>query len=436
MPYRHDVSRCLAAGIGPSGLGDAAFRAVLGETVAALDDLRAARVARSLPLLALPDKSDDLDGLDQVAARLRAEFDRVVVFGIGGSSLGGRTLCALAEPQARPLFVDNIDPHGMDRLLASLDLARTGFLVITKSGGTAETLIQMLVTLDALRRTVGREQVAPHFVLVSQPGASPLRRLAADWGIAVLDHDPGVGGRFSVLSLVGLLPALIAGLDAVAVRAGAAEVLAATLDAADPHDAAPAVGAALSIGLAREHGLATTVLMPYVDRLAPFGHWFVQLWAESLGKNETGTTPLTALGATDQHSQLQLFLDGPRDKMFSLITLDGGGLGPRVAADLAADPEIAYLRGRAVGDLMDAEQRATRDTLAAQGRPVRVFELARLDEQALGALFMHFELETIIAARLLGVDPFDQPAVEQGKVLARDYLAAGEAGAGNGGNGR
>ena len=432
LPYSQRIETCLAAHIGAGGLEADAYAATLAETAAALDELRARRADASLPLLAIPARRDDLPAIEAVAARFRARFDEVVVLGTGGSSLGGQTVAALADggiglARARPRlrFMDNIDPASFERLLAALDLARTGFVVITKSGTTAETLAQTAVCLAALGDGPGKAAIAEQVVAVTQPGDSPLRRLAARHGIAILDHDPGLGGRFSVLSVVGALPARIAGLDAEGLRAGAARVLDATLAAATPADAPPAVGAALSIGLARARGAATTVMMPYVDRLASFGLWYRQLWAESLGKDGKGTTPIRALGTTDQHSQLQLYLDGPRDKMFTLLTLDVAGRGPRISGDLAADPDLAYLRGRRLGDLMDAEQRATADTLARNRRPARVFHLARLDEESLGALFMHFMLETIIAARLLEVDPFDQPAVEEGKRLARAYLAEG-----------
>ena len=165
------------------------------------------------------------------------------------------------------------------------------------------------------------------------------------------------------------------------------------------------------------------VLMPYADALAPFGSWFRQLWAESLGKGGSGTTPITALGAVDQHSQLQLYLDGPPDKFYTLILLDRDGTGEWVDPRTAGDRELGYLAGRTMGDLFAAEQEATVETLARHARPVRVLRLTRLDERAMGALFMHFMLETIIAAELAGVDPFDQPAVEEGKRLARDRLA-------------
>ena len=162
--------------------------------------------------------------------------------------------------------------------------------------------------------------------------------------------------------------------------------------------------------------------MPYADALAPFGAWFRQLWAESLGKDGQGTTPITALGAVDQHSQLQLYLGGPPDKMFTVIMGDARDRGPRYSKDDLADKSLEWLAGRTMGDLLDVSQRATADTLARNGRPVRVIKLGPLDEYVLGALLMHFMLETIIAAELWQVDPFDQPAVEEGKILARQYL--------------
>jgi glucose-6-phosphate isomerase len=215
---------------------------------------------------------------------------------------------------------------------------------------------------------------------------------------------------------------MIAGLDAVAVREGASAVLVGLAEQ-EAQDFAPAVGAAVAVGLQRHRAVTISVLMPYVDRLAQLGMWYRQLWAESLGKGGRGTTPVRAMGTVDQHSQLQLYLDGPRDKMFTLIELEVAAAGRVVDKELADDPELAYLAGRTMGDLLDAEQRATAETLVRHGRPVRLFRLARLDEAALGALMMHFMIETIIAAHLLGVNPFDQPAVEEGKVLARRYLA-------------
>ena len=430
MSFDHDVARCFSDAIGGNGLDRSEFEPVLAKTAKSLAELAAIHRSSALPLFALPTAREDLIRAAAVAERLSRGSDQVVLLGTGGSSLGGQTLAAIAGTPFGPrpghpklLFLDNIDPITFEALFRELDLSRTRFLVISKSGGTAETLMQFLTVLPEVKRAVGRDRVAERFAVVTEPSPNPLLRLAERHGIEVIDHDPAVGCRYSALSLVGLLPAMIAGLDAVAIRQGAAEVLERAL-AADPADSGPAMGAALNVALLWQRRISTTVLMPYADALATFGLWFRQLWAESLGKDGTGTTPIRALGTVDQHSQLQLYLAGPADKFFTLILLPRAGEGARVAAALAENDALSYLVERSMGDLLEAEQRATLETLAANGRPVRAFTLARLDERAMGALMMHFMLETIIAAHLLGVNPFDQPAVEEGKRLARDHLAA------------
>jgi glucose-6-phosphate isomerase len=183
-----------------------------------------------------------------------------------------------------------------------------------------------------------------------------------------------------------------------------------------------AVGAALSIALAAR-GKNITVLMPYADKLAWLGKWYVQLWAESLGKDGKGTTPLAALGPVDQHSQLQLFIAGPRDKLFTIITVGTKGKGPRMPAELAKLCGEETLAGKTIGDLVAAQGRATAETLAKNGCPVRTFHIETVDESSLGELLMHYMLETMIAGHMLGVDAFDQPAVEEGKILAKRYIA-------------
>jgi len=190
-------------------------------------------------------------------------------------------------------------------------------------------------------------------------------------------------------------------------------------------DFAPAEGAAVSVGLERTKGATTTVFMPYCDRLADFGLWYRQLWAESLGKSGEGTTPIRAMGTLDQHSQLQLYLDGPADKMYTLVLTDTVGKGPDIPDTVTEMESLSYLRGRTLGDLLSAAGRATGETLANNGRPTRFLRVPSVDETAMGALMMHFMLETVIAADLIGVDPYDQPAVEEGKLLTREYLEAG-----------
>ena len=429
MPYTQDLTSCFAEAIGPRGLDSGDFESALEATASGLEAIRQAHADGGLPLLRLPRQRSDLDGFTRLAERYRSNFDEVVVLGTGGSSLGGRALHALADrgfgpPPGTPRlrFMDNVDPDTWEALFAVLDLRRTGWLAVSKSGETAETVVQLLVVLDALDR--GGLDAGARVTAVTQPGDSALRRIAATHGITVLDCDPGIGGRYSVLSAAGLLPATIAGLDAAAVREGATAILDPVLAGAAPDSVPAAEGAALAVAALRTRGIAQTVLMPYADALSAFALWFRQLWAESLGKDGTGITPIDAMGTVDQHSQLQLWLDGPADKLFTLVTLERGGLGAEVPAALAADPGLSYIRGRTIGDLMDAEQRATAETLARNGRPTRLVSLPRLDERAMGALMMHFMLETMIAAHLLGIDAFDQPAVEEGKILARSYLAA------------
>ena len=418
MHYRHDIAGCLAEAVGKRGLTAAELESTLKRAASSLVAFAALKRAGKTPFLSLPSRRTDLKALKRLAAEFR-RFKDVIVLGTGGSSLGGQTLVALGRPRQVPRlhFMDNIDPASFKDLFGGLKPAKTGLIAISKSGGTAETLTQLFACLDWLG-----SKYAERAVVITEPGRNPLRRLAASRKMRALDHDPDLGGRFSVLSNVGLLPAMIAGLDAASFRAGAAETLDQALAAKDARQSPPALGAAVSVALAERRGIAASVIMPYVDRLAPFGLWFRQLWAESLGKDGKGTTPIRALGTVDQHSQLQLYLGGPADKMFTLVLLAQAGQGPVLPKSLSANKDLAYLAGRRMGDLLEAEQQATATTLVRTGRPTRIISLARLDEKSLGALLMHFMLETVIAADLLGVNAFDQPAVEEGKRLARQRL--------------
>lgn len=201
-------------------------------------------------------------------------------------------------------------------------------------------------------------------------------------------------------------------------------MIAALLAAGEPKELAPALGAAVAIGLAKDRGVRVSVMWPYCDRLSRFAAWYVQLWGESLGKKGEGTTPVAALGPVDQHSQLQLYLDGAPQHLITVVRERCAGSGPRVVPELATLAHADDLAGHTAGDLVAAQQRAIPEALIAARRPVRTIDLDRLEERALGALMMHFMLETILAGALLDVDPFDQPAVESGKLLTRRYLSA------------
>ena len=428
MHYTQSLDTMLDSKLGTSGVSAATLSALAEETKPVLEGLRKQKKDQTLPLLNLMHRSDDLAEIREVAERIAGTSSTLVVLGTGGSSLGGQTLVALKEnvfankPHSVKLhFVDNIDPRTMDQMLKSLELSKTHFLVISKSGGTVETLSQMLVVIEALRGQLGEQAVAKHMTLITIPAASPMQALAVQFGIPMLDHDPKLGGRFSVLSNVGLIPAQLAGLDIKALRSGAAELLDEALDEKTGTASRAVMGAAANIAMMRQ-GKSVSVLMPYCDRLACFGLWYRQIWAESLGKQGHGSTPVRALGTVDQHSQLQLYLDGPRDKFVSMLLLDNARNGPCVSPALADKKGMEHLPGRTLGDIINAQQQATLETLVRNEVPVRLFRIPVLNEQVLGGLLMHFMLETIITAGLLGIDAYDQPAVEEGKVLAREYL--------------
>ena len=424
--------------IGPHGVSVDTLNAVLARAEGALDRLRVRHADRSLPLLRLPEAHSDLEAIRDTARQLADRATDIVILGTGGSSLGGQALAQLAgfavpgvsalraPPQLH--FIDNLDPNSFGTLLAKLPHATTRFVAISKSGGTAETLMQTIAALSAVKDEGLQTRIPDIFLGISEPAkpgkTNGLRELLGKYRVPMLDHDTGIGGRYSALTNVGLLPAAMLGLDIAAVREGAGLALAPVLTKKPAAQVPAAVGAALSVALSESKGKSISVLMAYCDRLQRFTHWYVQLWAESLGKRGKGTTPLAALGPVDQHSQLQLFIGGPRDKLFTVVTVDGAGIGPRIDGELAKLAGEPGFTGKTVGDLVMAEGRATGETLAKNGCPVRTIHVSKLDEESLGELMMHFMLETIIAAHLLGVDAFDQPAVEEGKVLAKKYLTS------------
>jgi glucose-6-phosphate isomerase len=424
---------------GAHGADAVALDAALKRAGEALAALRTRHADHSLPLLQLAGRHNDLTEIKRAALRLVERATDVVFLGTGGSSLGGQTLAQLAgyavpgvgafRAPPRVHFMDNLDAATYGELLEKLPHATTRYVAVSKSGGTAETLMQTIAALSVAKAAGQGPRIADFFLGITEP-AKPgknngLRDLFTAHNVAMLDHDPGVGGRFSVLTNVGLLPAAVLGLDLEAIRSGAARALKPVLDSKPAAEVPAALGAAFAVTLAQA-GKGISVVMAYADRLERFTRWYVQLWAESLGKDGKGSTPIAAIGPVDQHSQLQLYIGGPRDKLVTVITTDAAGQGPKIDVDLARLAHEDGLGGKRIGDLVAAEGRATAQTLAKNGVPVRTIHLPRIDEEHLGELLMHFMLETIIAAHLLGVDPFDQPAVEEGKVLAKRYLAGAQ----------
>ncbi|WP_227133358.1 glucose-6-phosphate isomerase [Halorubellus salinus] len=413
-----DIANALADTASP-GIGRDALARLDDQVAAAHDRIEQGIDAREhgYAALALPEDVD-LDSIRETTAGF-ADTGTLLNVGIGGSALGAATITdALAsESDVDAYYLDNVDPEWVTELLDDVDLASTTVNVVSRSGTTAETLANFLVVRDAMR-DAGVDWTDRTFVTTGEDG--PLRRLADRHGLPSLPQPDGVPGRFSALSTVGLAAASVCGLDLDALVAGAAEQRAKLGPSlhSNPGYAYGAMAYALDC-----RGASVNAMMPYAESLETFAEWFAQLWAESLGKDGLGQTPARALGATDQHSQLQLYRAGPRDKLVTLVRPTERDDHDIPESDAE---ELAYLEGTGLGELMDAEFEATEASLAAAGRPSVRVELDRVDEHELGALLYSMEAACVLAGELYGVDTFVQPAVEWGKNAARGLLGEGD----------
>jgi glucose-6-phosphate isomerase len=434
---RIDCSNMFAPRLGGRGLDAAVLDEAADEFARVHAQFTRRRDDGTLGFLALPEARDVVDRVRTFADGLGQAFDTIVVLGIGGSALGTTMLQqALLAPhwnelddEAREYYprlyvLDNVDPTTIEPLLARLDLRRTLFNVVSKSGATAETMAQFLIIRERLRSLFDEEGYRRHLIFTTDPEKGVLRRIAEAEGIATLPVPPGVGGRFSVLSAVGLLPAGLIGVDTDALLRGAA-AMRERCDTATLRDNPAGVFAVLQ---QRAHALAGApihVMLPYSDRLYAAADWFRQLWAESLGKRldtagievHRGPTPIKALGATDQHSQVQLYMEGPFDKTVTFLHARDRAVDLPIPRAYEEVDELGYLGGRTLGELLDAERVATTAALTAAGRMNLTIELPRLDASAVGELVMMLQIATVYAGALYDVDPLDQPGVELGKQL-------------------
>ncbi len=408
----------------------------------AWEDVDGRRSSGEMGFFALPEAQEAAHAVQELADGFGQWFENLVVLGIGGSALGTTTLRdALLGPHwnemdeeerdhyPRLYVLDNVDPRTVSSLLSRLDLRRTLFNVVSKSGSTAETMAQYLVVEGLLHELLGEEPSRGHFLFTTDPSSGALRRIAEDEGVPALEVPPQVGGRFSVLSAVGLLPAAVVGVDILEVLEGARSM---ELRCRTPELKENPAGllATLLFHADTVAGAPIHVLMPYSDRLRSFAAWFQQLWAESLGKARdrvgrkvnVGPTPLPALGATDQHSLLQLLVEGPRDKVVLFLGV-GSPEDPVTIPQIRQEhPALAYLGGHTLWELLETERRATAEALRRQGRANLTLEVEGITPRAMGELFMLFEIATVYAGALYGVDPLDQPGVELGKVLTYGLL--------------
>jgi glucose-6-phosphate isomerase len=346
------------------------------------------------------------------------ESNAVLTVGIGGSALGAATIsAAVGDDEIDHYVLDNVDPEYTQSVLDSLDLAETAVHVVSRSGTTAETLATFLVVRDAME-VADVDWTTRTIVTTGEDG--PLRDLAETHDLPALDVPAGVPGRFSALSTVGLVPAAIQGCDIDALLAGGKE--GAESRSPSLFDCPAYAYGAVSYAL-DQRSAGMNVMMPYAEGLESFSEWFAQLWAESLGKDGDGQTPVRALGATDQHSQLQLYRAGPRDKLVTLLRTEERDDVTVPETDI---DELAYLGGTGLGSLLDAEFEATEASLAEAGCPNVRIEIDQLDEHSLGRLLYDMEAACILAGELYGVETFSQPAVEWGKRAARGLLGGGE----------
>jgi glucose-6-phosphate isomerase len=391
------------------------------------------RAAGGLPFYDLP--TQDTSGLKACARRLEGRFANLVVLGIGGSALGLialnsalRTPYRWAEKAPRLYVLDNIDPERVRTLLDALDPRETLVNVITKSGDTAETMASFLIFREWLRAGAGEAGYRERMLVTTDRAKGALRRIADQDRLLNFAVPDGVGGRFSVLTPVGLLPAALIGIDVDGLLAGAA-AMAARTGSPELLENPAYLGAVLHY-LGWLGGRHISVMLAYSDRLYDLADWYRQLWAESLGKRadlegaevRVGPTPVRSLGVTDQHSQLQLYKEGPDDKIYTLLGVQRFPVEvpiPRAFPELEA---VAYLGGRGLGELFQAEARATEAALVKEGRPLTSVIFPAVDAVAVGEFFFWLEVQTVAAGDLLGINPMDQPGVEEGKQFAYGLL--------------
>ena len=417
--FTQDIEYAFADLVGPRGADRARFYHWHDQLIPALVHLQANPPRAAAPIFEMPAAREDLAEIEVIGTQIAERFSDLIVVGMGGSSLSGETLEPLRQPGGlRVHYLDNIDPYSFAVLMDDLPWATTAVLAVSKSGGTVETIALLAVLMEQMRQHLANHY-AKNFFIITVPNDNPMHRLATEQGMRVIAHHPDLGGRFSILSCVGLVPAAALGVDIRGLREGAQIALAENFSS----KTAPAVeSAALHLAL-MEKNISTNVMMHYSDRFCGLAAWYRQCWAESLGKQGKGTIPIASRGATDQHSQLQLFLEGPKNNFFTALILNTTGQGESIAVPGSIDPRLEYLKGHRLGDLSMAEQRATNVTLTQAGSPLRTLTCERLDAQVFGALIMHFTLEVIFTAELLGINAFDQPAVETSKKLTLQYLA-------------
>ncbi len=434
-----DTQHLYQAGVGEEGISTAEIKALASELRQIHQSLvkkSAAGLGAEYACLNLHVEMQSLLPSIQAMAENIRHFHDVAIIGIGGSSLGAKavhqTLSAVSsnEPQPTLHFLENIDPYHLEALLEYCSAESLAVICVSKSGGTIETVVQYLILREWLEKKLGKEKARQHQWIITDPSQGWLRDLAQRETIPSLPVPPKVGGRYSVLTAVGLLPLAVAGLDIQALLAGAGAN--AERCVSEEVTQNPALEMAALFYLLDIHkDKRISIMMPYVDPLQIFVDWYCQLWAESLGKHmETrpgkppaGTLPVRAMGAVDQHSQLQMYLESRLDKIFTFIALDNWDHDLAIPLPPEDKKFFPYLAGKRMNEVIAAELQATRQVITETGHPNMTLRLPTLNAHVLGQLIDLYQRVTVYTGLLYGINPLDQPAVEKGKKLAIKLLS-------------
>ncbi len=433
MKIRMDYNNMMSSVIGKEGFSESDLAALGGDLTKAFYAVEQGKGKGMMGWADLPTNQDDIvEDILETAKDIRKNYEYFVVLGIGGSALGPiaafQAICHLhyndlpKRKRKGPKFYveDNVDPERMEALLDVIDVEKTMFNVITKSGSTSETMTQYLIINDILTKKLG-DKAKDHIIATTSKSAGNLIKIAVKEEYKTFYIPDGVGGRFSELCPVGLLPAAVVGIDIKALLAGA-KFMMEQCDSDNAKKNSALMAAALQ-HMAMSKGKNIGVMMPYADGLKFIADWYAQLWAESLGKNKTldgkdcnvGQTPVKSLGVTDQHSQVQLYAEGPFDKVITFIGVDEYRSDVKIPNGCEEYPNVNFLCGHSMNELIQAERMATEYAVTKAGKLNYTIMLPQLNEYTLGQLLMYFMLQTAYAGALLNIDTFNQPGVEEGK---------------------
>ncbi|MCD6327324.1 glucose-6-phosphate isomerase [bacterium] len=442
---KFDYDGVLVETIGPeNGIERAKLMEFLSERGArAVAAIIERRCEHDLPFAEMVHGHESIGQATELAAKLKGKYENLLIIGIGGSALGNSMLhSALLHPmhnllndaqrKGRPRWfvLDNVDPDYTSALLDALDLSKTLVVVTSKSGGTAETMANFGIVYNKLKDKVGLKNAPSHVVAITDPVSGFLRPLASKEGFHALAIPTRLGGRFTVLSAVGAFPAALCGIDVGAFVEGARKMLDVCYERRDVVKN-PALLASTIYYLAdTERGKNINVMFPYSERLDAFSEWFVQLWAESLGKKidragnmvNVGQTPVKAVGATDQHAQNQLFIEGPFDKIITFLQVEQFDNELTIPNDFKSDERIGYLAGHTLNDLIHTERLGTQLALQQEGRPTCLITLPAINADTIGQLVMLCNMATSLAGEFYNINAYDQPGVELGKRITKERL--------------